>query len=184
MAGLPPWHLWGDSKLLEPISGGGALSPTVSSNQIVRVNYGRPETWRFLFAAKLLGGIGPGGSPVNPGNVVVTFNVTTGVGRQSVTLNAFEQYKFQWNALAQAQKYSTDVIGPARDDSAAPLVDNNNRIDLVSGEDIQVDASAILTTNQVGDTVQVQVYAFFTPNVHTRPEWHEQRFPGDETEGR
>lgn len=183
MTSIPPWHLWGDSKLLEPVSGGIALSPTSASNQIVRVGYGRPETWRFLFAAQILGGSGTGGAPVSPGALVVTWDIITGVGRQSVKLPSFERYNFQWVGLTSVTKYSTDVIGPVRDDSVAPIVDNNNRIELLSGQDIQVSATAVLSTVAVGDKVQVQVFAFFTPNVHVRPEWHDLRFPGAETEG-
>jgi len=172
--GLPPWHMWGNSQLVN--------SPglTVQSTQLIRINYGRPERWRWLFSAQEFA--------VQAGNIFsnadVDFDLTIGVGRSVVQIPSFEHFHLAGTASASPLIgkliYSSSSVGPLRDfsvpTSASTILD-------FPAQDIQL----VVRVNS--DSIcNVEVKAFFSPATHVRPEWHggpevDTRYPGDEHRG-
>ncbi len=174
-----PWLMWG-----------GAESITLTANapgimltrhvQLTQVRYGRPTTWRYFFAANLLGG-----HTTSPAPVLVDFNLSMGVGRSTVVVPSFEHYRFNPGIgdIVAASKYSASVNGPVRDDSlVAPFP--QNAIVQVPLETVQIEAVVTYQATTVGDNVSIEVHSYFAPEVHVRPEWFKGEFPGDEDGGR
>jgi hypothetical protein len=184
---LKPWHLWGSTESFDVISPGIGQVRVAATQQLARVRYARPESFRFLFAATINSGQGVGGAPVAPGgNHTVGFDVTSGIGRARVTLKNFAQFNFAWpGAFAieiGQQKWASKVLMPQLDDQAAvpiPIIDTDTLI----AQDIQVETHATLNTVAANDVVQIAVSCSFAPNAHVRPEWYMRQFNGEEHKG-
>lgn len=175
--GPVPWHMWGDSKVLEVPSSSGAQGQGTST-QIVRINYKRPETWRFVFVAELLGANKP---LATGGSLIVTFPTTLGVGRSSVTLPLGTMtFTLGAGAVTPRIKYLTQDQGPPVSDAAAAI---ENLTTTIVSEDIQVGGQAVFADNTSGESLKVRLSAFFAPNAHIRPEWYLKQFSGNETDG-
>lgn len=180
--------MWGGSTTIQALSGGVVNTP-VASGQCARVNFGRPDTWSFLFYAQIGSGSGPGGSPVTPnGLLTVHVDLIVGVGRSLVQLPSFVTFVFQWgggfNANAQGKyKWTAAARGSILDDQAS--TPDQLVIEHFPAEDIQASARVIMGTVTNGDTAAVTVTTLFAPRSHTRPEWFEiePRFPGSENMG-
>lgn len=176
----PPWLMWGNSQVIDFDAnilgtGGEGGVDVPSSGQVARIDYGRPETWRFLLSAKLLNV--NSASETGP-TIQVTFDINIGVGRSQVWLTEFEQYTFPSPMLNGQMIWSTSVLGPPRIAGEDPAL---NRVELLTAETIQVAARANFSNFTSTDHVQIEVTAMFTPNTHIRPEWHEGEFYGGET---
>ncbi len=213
-AGMTPWHMWGNSQVLETIvQDSSAATRTNTPGQLVKISYKRPETWNWLFAAKLVSGPD---SPVNETQIEVAFDLMIGIGRSAILLQsagvnqdkAFEQFFFQWGPVGPfprgAQLYSTQVLAPNRTlRTDAPFPDQTGNavagnqsaspIDQIVAEDINLACRLIALappgSASIGKKVSVEVSAQFAPKTHIRPDWYlnappEQVFPGGETEGR
>lgn len=122
----PPWHLWGNSETFKvPVQSTAVAARQATTGQLIKVAYGRPETWHWLFAAKLISGPA---SPVVQTQLEVSFDLTVGIGRSAVLLRSlrtavqdksFESFFFQWGPVAanfprDVQLYSTQVLAPNR----------------------------------------------------------------------
>jgi hypothetical protein len=168
----PPWHLWGHD-LSVAASVTAATSPsTAQSQQLVRVDYGRPETWFFALSAI------PTDVQGAAATLDVFFDINIGVGRSVIIIPGFEHYVFALPGDAGKQIWSTQVTPPKR--SAAETVPNV--CSTFSAQSINVVARTVLTS--AGATsCNVQVSALFTPSTHVRPEWYEGEFPGGEMLG-
>lgn len=170
--GLPPWHLWGNSQSITSITNGPPQFDS-ATQQLVRIDYGRPETWTFVFSALLTA------SAQNVASVIiVSFDLTIGVGRSTVSIPNFEQYQFA-NTDVGKQIFSTTVSAPKR----TPTDAAGNIISAFSAESIQCVARVVATAN-LSTQATVQVSAMFSPRAHVRPEWYSQHFPGGEDNGR
>jgi hypothetical protein len=151
-----------------------APAVNVASQQLARIDYGRPESWNFFFWAKLSNG----SAAVGPTNdVTVAFDLIIGLGRSSIVVPNFETFVWTINTDVGQERWSTSVEGPKR--SAADV--NPNLIRELAAQSINCTARASLGFTP--STATIQVAAQFAPVQHIRPEWFEQRFPGDETEG-
>jgi hypothetical protein len=154
-----------------------------STTQLVRIAYGRPETWTFFFRASIVGC----SENDDSGQLDVDWSLSIGTGRSHVTLPRFEQYIFQWTGVAPSQpiglsKYSGQVITPVRNDA---LVAPNPGImtDFVA-QDIQLQATLAFSGGAIPvKTIDVQLDAFFAPKSHVRPEWFRGEFSGGEDHG-
>jgi hypothetical protein len=173
----PPWLMWGNSQVIDydaNILGAGEGGVIVQSpGQVARIDYGRPETWRFLLSAKLLN-VGTF-SEIN--SIDVFFDLNIGVGRSQVWLTDFEHYTFPNPLVNNEMIWSTSVVGPLRTPADDPTL---NVVQLLTAETIQVAARARFLDFNATDHVQVEVTAMFTPNTHIRPEWSNGDFPGGE----
>jgi len=179
--GVPPWHLWGGSKIVE-CPQVNLFNQTVVSSQLNRISYGRPETWNFFFSVKVVEMVLATRPPVVSQEVTVRFNLTIGIGRSQTTIDSFEKFVLTASApdtLQGQQVYSTSVLGPVRDG-------NNPTANLITNfvaQDIQLNADAVFSFGVSGDIARIMIDTYFAPVTHIRPEWHLRQFPGGEEHG-
>lgn len=192
----PPWHMWGNSVQVEVVSESFGVA-RVATTQLTKVSYKRPETWHWLFAARLVSGPTPL-SPQEAG-VRVHFDVILGVGRSVVQILDFETFQWQWSDPGGGVSplpplstvlYSTAAVGPNRAfNNASTPTPVANTIDQIVAQDIQVQCRLEGISNYP-NTIVVEVSAFWSPKTHIRPDWlrldapDELQFPGAEVEGR
>lgn len=203
---LVPWHLWGNAEVLKLDVGSGILgSLSMNSVQLVKVNYGRPESWRFLFTARILEA-----SPINNDeNIVVDFDLTVGIGRFSTTLGredsptpglcisqpertrGFARFHFVSGAgpVYYPVNYAwlTNGWSPLADASNGTNVPRNTEVIVAQDIQCRVRAGAVSAAGNPAP-VRIQVAAYFAPNVHIRPDWladgdEQTRFRGNEIGG-
>jgi hypothetical protein len=156
---LPPWHMWGTSQTLAL---DGALAE-FKSQQLVKVNYARPENWRFLFAAQL-DSVLVGGDTLD-----VLVDLIVGLGRSFVSLPVFWTHHFAGPANPGLIVWDTKDTSPALNQ-------------LIVAQDIQCSARLRGSFNPAL-TKRLTISAFFCPNVHIRPEWFAGQFRGNEDGG-
>lgn len=169
-----PWHMWGSNATIQQL----ALSPGLllqGNAQLTQVDYKRPESWRFFFMATLLQ-IENG----SPAPLDVFFDLTFGVGRSMVKVPSFEHFQFDITAGTPQSKWSSTVLGPPRIQATA----DQNVTDTLVAQSIQVEARVRNQATVVSDGFTVEVYSFFGPVNHIRPEWFIEHFPGGEQNGR
>jgi hypothetical protein len=180
---MPPWQRWGSTERI--------TIPFVSTAQraasvtLSRVSYRRPDTFHFLFGAKLI--VAPSPAVGDHATIDAAFNVLVGVGSTVLRIPVFERFVFDWIGPAappvEVLLWSTEVNAPPRNNG---FTTPNTCSELV-GQDITIEA---VCTNFFGPTDAVlEVTSFLAPKNHIRPDWFvdgppEQRFAGSETEGR
>lgn len=190
-ATTPPWHLWGTSQALSVAAGPlGSFATTNVSQQLARIDYGRPDSFKWMFSARILSA-NDAALAGEIGRVLVTWQVTLGIGRSSVIL-PLDTYLFEWGPGPAATVptgiiFSSTADGPLR----APASVETNVIDTLVADGLQCEARIAYSTNIVGATrAVVELSAHFAPITHVRPDWymngvHEtEQFPGGETGGR
>lgn len=186
IAHQPPWHMWGNSVQTREL-----VANEIGTQQIVKINYGRPETWHWYFGARIV----QGPDAQAPGSAVmeVYWDLTIGIGRSMSPIQQFEFYSVVWLTSAPVTqhpiKYSTSVIGPVRDQSNS--LEPPNLISQIVAQDIQLSARVRLTNAVVAGTPLVaELTAMFSPVTHVRPDWMlldrdvAEQFPGGEIGGR
>lgn len=180
-SGPPPWHLWGDTKNVTVQMS--LLSLEYQTQQLVRISYGRPETWDFMFGARIIN-FDPDDTA---GEIEVFFDVTVGVGRSQFTMPGFEHFMWFWSVAPSPLNqplYSTEVIAPQRIPMPPALAPVDNRIGEITAQDIQVSARVLYTGGViVPKAATVEVTSFWAPRAHIRPEWFKGEFPGGEDNG-
>lgn len=197
-AGTPPWHMWGN---LQPftVAAGGFAQPTFNQQQqLLKVAYKRPETFHWLFFARLIS-VDPVPSGIQEAGVQVDFDLTVGLGRATTKLESFEQFRWRFNDTFAggniprtrfAFMWSTQVQAPLRvyDLVAPPASQQPNVVDQIVAENIQLEVRIADIGNYVYQ-MQMEVAGYFAPKTHVRPDWYcdappEVTFPGDEIGGR
>lgn len=196
MPGTPPWHMWGDTGVLESTINALGVTTIVGQAQFARINYRRPETWSFFLFAELTSGPVPA---VNPAQLFVRIDLSHGIGRsmhqtqgrEGSVNESFAFFRFnvplgqQPGNQAANRKYVTSVQSPLTDD----LVATSSRIiDWIPAQDIQVSARLQIEGTTDPGTYRAKVGAFFAPRSHIRPDWFADgpratQFRGDETGG-
>lgn len=171
--GIPPWHMWGNSQTIHLIQEPGPASFT--SDQLLRVNYGRPETWSFFFWSKVVDTSAPGAV----GAVLANFDVTLGIGRSSITIPFFVSYSYLPPVIPTPGTSGALIWGISSTFYAGV------QIEQIPAQDIQVTSHCSIQAAAIGTTVDVEVGAFFSPKSHVRPEWFESvgEFRGGENHG-
>lgn len=178
--GLPPWHMWGTTKVITleataPALAGGIW--TSQTEQLVRIDYKRPENWRFFLIATVLAA--PAGL-----RSVANFILQGGVGRSFYNLTSRPNI-VGWNSFIfdtpsdGKQKWCTSIRTPLRNDLDATSFSES---DLIVGDNINVGCNISTANANVGDVITLEVGAFMAPNVHIRPDWFLDQFDGT-TEG-
>lgn len=184
LSGNPPWHLWGNGDNVSVRTPGSGLAFGTFTKQLNKVGYGRPDTWHWMFAARLLS--------ANPGTATadvelrVLWSVTVGIGRYSFTLPTFDQFLWTWAAAGPAPvgnvRWSTSTDAGNKN----PAVPAANPVYELVAQDIQVAAEVRLLCADA-QAVTVELGAFWAPKSHVRPDWFlldapiQQQFPGAET---
>jgi hypothetical protein len=196
IAHTPPWHLWGGSQIVHTETDGTLSAPIEATQQLCKINYGRPETWNFFFAAKIVGGFR---DPVQNGLLRVRFELILGLGRNATIIAGegigFENYIFDWpvgpvtSQVPRHLIYSTSVYAPNRTTDTAPAVQRDNLVTSFVAQDIQCQA-IVVNQNLYAGFVDIEVAAYFAPSTHVRPDWMlfdkdlSEQFPGGEIGGR
>jgi len=163
--GYPPWHMWGTSQTLNLSAAATLQPPSPVTQQLARVSYARPETWRFIFWAQILqSSIAGAGGGIN-----VSFDLITGLGRSQVKIPAFVEFGFPiigTPATDNVQKWTTLAKEPPRfsGDTAERMTE------LFVSQDIQCSARVTFFAASL-TTAQIEIGCGFAPNVHVRPEW-------------
>ncbi len=191
---IPPWHLWGSTERLVQQAAPGAGFPQLTQ-QLVKINYARPETWNFVFSLTLLDG--PTAGALDTATLFAQFDVIVGVGRSAIIIPTFEQLTISWSNSAPPrgqQMFTTSVQSKRlfnQAPPAAPLLVRGSDIVNITAQDVQVVARVNVTPTPglVGTTVTSEVSCHFAPQNHIRPDWYlhappEVQFPGSETGGR
>jgi hypothetical protein len=194
---LAPWHLWGTSQTItrRVVSSGRVDTP---SNQLAKIQYGRPDTWTFLFGVQFES------APDSVGivDVFVDFDLIIGIGRSTLMMPTvrtnvavqtpgfarfLSSYAGAGNQLAGSTLWTSQVQGPAMTTGFTPLLDK------FPAEEIQCSAR-LSATCPGGDPAEnqniiVTVHSYFAPSTHVRPEWwsshpsDRDRFRGKENGG-
>ncbi len=187
--GMPPWHMWGNTQVIDLVSTGAVGPPPVfNSQQLCRVNYGRPESWHWIFMARILNA----SDAVAPSlaAVVVVFDLIIGVGRSNIQLPDFETFVINYPGVApRTPFYSTQAIGPNRTLTPGPGGPIANLITEFPAQDIQVATRTVFAHSAAGEAAKIEVSAHFAPKNHIRPDWFrdgppELQYGGAEIEGR
>jgi hypothetical protein len=191
-----PWHMWGNSQVLTATLGVTG-PPVVASNQLAKVSYKRPDTWRFVLFGRLVGG---DVATIGDTEVWALFDIALGVGRSVLqtrkeslaTVLGFNAFcRMHWtvpvgtNVGAQNNniKYCSQVLGPPLDDDVPAT---RETIEQIVAQDIQCDVRLVIASVDP-IAVTAELGAFFAPNAHVRPDWFQEvvarRFRGAETGG-
>lgn len=214
-AGPTPWQQWGNTQAISAPPNT-FTDPNVSEQKITlcRVGYGRPDTWRFLLAAKLISA--PATAIGEQASVALWFELMTGIGRSSVIIPFWAslpgwQWNFgaavpvnvldwtNWTSGSNQGRVLTDPFNTVSDEvppvtTAFPQISSSFTIptDTVIGQDMTLVAHVNFVTDIVGVTqpAVVEVSGYFSPNTHVRPDWMQidadprAQFPGGEVGGR
>jgi len=169
-----PWHMWGTEQTVN-LAGSAGTPVVTSSQQLARISYGRPDSWRAVFVANLLD---IQGANLAGTLVTVDYTLVIGIGRASSTLKSFVHFTFDPAGappfyVLPAQRWAGSGLEPARTAGATP-----RQVNEFVAQNIQCSADVTL---QVGGgtpyTAVVSVSAYFAPNVHVRPEWFREGDP-------
>jgi hypothetical protein len=182
--------MWGTRNVVEIPAITAAADPqtTFGSQQLARVNYGRPETWSFLFLARIIAAPDAGLLTVN---IAVDFNLIVGLGRSIADLpgaspfntpaRGFCRFVFSYTGAATGivgqTLWTTAVRTPNLEAGAAEI----QSLDRIPAQDIQCEARCAAFANGTpapAGLVQVDCGSWFAPQTHVRPEWFRDT-PGD-----
>jgi len=195
-----PWLMWGSDQQITVRTPSSMIGPPqtetfVQTPQIARIDYGRPETWSFFFAAALVG-MTPTPTPGFLGSFFldVYFDVSIGAGRSSIFLREFEHFSWEisnsdpaeMNAIIKrGPVWSQQVVPPAKKQDV-PALPSTGIVDSIAAQSINVTArvrgfNENFTAVNTGSFI---ISAFFAPRSHVRPEWFKEgRFSGGEDYG-
>lgn len=186
---LAPWHLWGTSVLVAPPIQGTAGGDYGLTGQLARINYGRPENWRFLFGIEVLS-TPPG---VYTLQLTVNFQLVVGVGRSHLQMPLF----YQFSRSANHVNFDGQTFWTTKTNTQTNPLNTANPVEFevesFPAEDIQCSAHAVAIVGAPGPLaglpVQCNLHAYFAPSTHVRPDWFTDakgngaRFMGKETGG-
>lgn len=189
--------MWGSSELVV-VDAQGATEQR-QGQQLVSIDYKRPETWSFLLFAQLLSGT----QNALDQDFEVFFTVTTGLGRAIASLgvpnipafitdSVFARMRWRVPPFISpgtrpfSRKWTQRTVTPPLDDTigAGSAVE----LDRFVAQTIQCEATVVVPSNALGP-VRFQIGAFFAPQTHIRPDWfldgaNSLKFRGNETGGK
>lgn len=175
--GLPPWHTWGVDETLNFTTLTGL---NLITRQLTRIDYKRPDSWRFLVFLKTLES-----DQANPNwSVTAAFQLMIGIGRSNVVIPNWIVLTTGLQAVgAQPQLLTSTaptvgLVTPGAGGTALQAFS-----DVIVGQQINVSCNA--TANAAAGTLAIQVGAYFAPASHIRPDWYERVpvFAGEEIDG-
>ena len=164
-----------------------------ATSQLAKVNYGRPDTWRFLFGVTV--NECPEADPGEPVLIRVDFDVIVGLGRSMLQMPTptfpppvgFCQFLISYGPapINGQTRWTTVTRAPQLDDIA--VAGFRPELDQIVAQDIQCSARVLAVateeTTPVGAPLHVTLHSYFAPNTHIRPEWFEANFRGNEQGG-
>lgn len=157
MTGLraPEGFTWGQEALIQ------VEAPNRSTRvQVCSIQNPFPDSWRFLLWGEVL--------QSDPGvGIVLEFELFTGIGQTTADLTragtGFQQLRWNPGSSARAPKWSTEFLGPLRDDTDA---NSAVRGDVIVGKTIIV--SAVVSQNPSVAPSRIRVATLFAPNASAR----------------
>lgn len=178
---IVPWHMWGDSKTVEVATSGGLVQREES--QILRINYGRPESWCFVLGAQIVDQSGQ-----NDAGTLLTcaFTISVGVGRSVLTIPGWHLFTFDFGGVSPIGRvlWTNTVANRVGVVAGAPDVfTTTSWIDSMVAQDIQLKTTVALDSVGEATRAKVAMHAYFAPKTHIRPEWFLHHFPGNEHKG-
>jgi hypothetical protein len=196
--------MWGNLQRIDGVIVGSGVQQPIRG-QLCKISYKRPETWHWMFSARLISG--PDNSATFFSRIFVNFDVVIGVGRSVLRMalepraQSFETYVFRWGPTNPAfprgaHIYTSQAVSPSRDfEGDGTTTTPGALITELVAQDIQVNVSVLgitLDTNvaAIGQPFSLEVSALFAPKTHIRPDWlridvpMSAQFPGEEIEGR
>jgi len=201
-SGISPWHMWGNTQTIDGVIETVGELRQGRQGQLCKISYLRPETWHWLFKAKLLSG--PDNTPGFFTRIFVHWDLIVGIGRSSIRMvalenrqrvTAFDDFQFQWGPViptfpTDAQVWSTETRGPPKIfETDAFSLDSATIISEITAQDIQLQVTVVGLTIvdnvlSAGAPFSVEISAQFAPQTHVRPEWFKGgAFPGAEDGG-
>lgn len=174
---IAPWRTWGNTANVRLFSTGALVSS--QPNQLVNVEYDRPDTWSWLFLAKLSPDLSQFfniGAPAQTGPTVA-FDVTVGVGRSNIRIPAFCTMQFSAATLntgnPQQVVFSnafagTNGFNPGTD--ASPFGDTI-KVDVRDLPAHSMQVTATVAANFLVGFLDCEFTAFAAPRSHFRREW-------------
>lgn len=191
-ADMVPWLLWGDKETVKVSTAPGSFQ-TARPFQLSKIQYGRPDTWKFFLGAQVVKPPAP--NLATQVLVDIDFDIMIGVGRSRFDTNYerttnfqhFVTFSYVYAGGASPRdlgpRYATEVLAPPIS-TAVPGV--RQLIREFPAESIQCSGQVRVTTFEVVD-IAVEMTAFFSPQTHIRPDWYQvdgTPFAGGETGGR
>jgi len=195
-----PWLMWGSDQQVTVETPSSTINPTftetfVQTPQLVRIDYGRPETWSFVFAAALVG-MTPPPQAGRMGSFFcdVYFDVSIGAGRSSIIIRGFEHFSWEISnsdpqelpiLINRGLTWSQQVVPPAKKQDI-PGIPSAGVVESIAAQSINVTARVRGFNENFTSpgSVSLIVSAFFAPRSHVRPEWFQGgRFSGGEDYG-
>lgn len=172
--------MWGNDQNVHALFGAAETGPVF--NQLMKVSYGRPETWSFLLGMQVTGMQGTDftGSIIN-----VRYNLSVGVGRAVLQIPDWVVLTAEGDArgivlwtTSASNRTQYQVSGPGVFTTTATL-------DTIVAENIQLYAAVDFGGGGTADFADVNVQAHFAPRTHVRPEWFDEEptFSGNENKG-
>lgn len=202
--GEEPWHLWGNTQRLTlPLTAG--VFGTQGRGLLNQIKYGRPETWHWLFQARLLSFTPAAGPPLGTDlNLQIIWELTVGIGRSVIQTLAFDVWNrpipggvappVGFNMIASQAIQSTYSLGRLTPAGIIDPAPPPNLIDEIVAETIYLNARAAISLSgaAVGYpySADLEVSALWAPKHHARPDWFQidapprTQFPGNEVPGR
>jgi len=178
--------MWGETQDVEVRSTGGLV--TRQEKQILRINYGRPESWCFVLGATMVETTGQ--SAVGT-FATVSYKLTVGVGRSAFSIPDWHVFTWDYNAATIATLngsvlWTNTVANRVTATGAVadpPVFTSTSWIDSIVAQDIQLAATVSVDSAGEPTTAKIAVSAYFAPKAHVRPEWFIHQFPGNEQKG-
>jgi hypothetical protein len=157
--------MWGEGRTIRVLSG--AAEAGRELKQMLRVNYGRPETWSFLLGLNVVDMKGT--------------DFTVGVGRSILQIPFW--HTFTSTNVARGLVLWTNTVGNRVSyNGLTGVYTTDSHVDSIIAQDIQLSASVGFGGGTT-DYADVVVHAYFAPKTHVRPEWFIKHFPGSEHKG-
>lgn len=201
--GQPPWHMWGNSQTIELFLPATESQVPAVKGQLTRIAYGRPETWNWLFTARVVSA--DDADVGEPLQISIVWELTVGIGRSMQQNLGFDSWAILWGnpplfpslvgprtLLWSTTTFQTTIIRPIY--GFDPLLQPRNEIREIVAQDIQLNVRAVLSspvTPRANDKRAVlEIGAQWAPKTHIRPDWllidvpPEAQFPGGEVGAR
>ena len=200
---VPPWHMWGNSQIIDvavPDSSDTSF-PVQTPGQIFRVSYKRPETWHWLFGARIVNA--PNTGVGQTASITIQWDLISGIGRSQQQMLGFDRFRWVWAGAAGVPPFAhvmwaTSTRTPALDYVFSggvwlPDATTIRTINQISGQDLQLNVRVNwFMSGTPFAPLQIEVGGFIAPKTHVRPDWFlgaaapsplEALFAGEETKG-
>ncbi len=149
-----------------------------TKSQLVQIDYKRPETWKFWIS-----GVLTSATNIDPGTFLnIDIDLTIGLGRSTVAIPSFS--RLTWGpGVASIQPNVIRQCSTVEFPKENTVRVSNNVVDSLVFQNLQAESRAAFVESAATARASVQLTMFWAPEVHIRPEWFLQHFPGGETTG-